>query len=151
WGDVEWSSFHNAFNGTSHLKITATGSQVPNLDNVGNMNLAFANSGIGDSNNFSYWDVGNVTSMYGMFQNSQDFNSPLFAWDVSNVTDMGYMFDGASSYNSPMNSWDTGNVVYMNAMFRNASSFDKSLKDWDVSKVKYANEMFKNASSFDRH
>jgi surface protein len=41
----------------------------------------------------SFWDVGNATTLNGMFESvseSIQFNQDLSTWDVSNVVDMGY-------------------------------------------------------------
>ena len=95
------------------------------------------------------WDVGNVTSMNGMFGGAVSFNQPIGGWDVGSVTIMNNMFTyavivlirilavgmlamllvwlgcfyGAVSFNQPIGGWDVGNVIDMNNMFWDADSF----------------------------
>jgi len=42
------------------------------------------------------WDVSQVTSMRGLFENNWWFNEDIRAWNTSAVVDMAYIFSGAS-------------------------------------------------------
>ena len=53
----------------------------------------------------SGWDVGQATSMNGMFSGATSFNGDLSSWDVGRVEDMTGMFSGASSFNADISSW----------------------------------------------
>jgi len=44
------------------------------------------------------WNVSNIISMKGLFENDEEFNEDISAWDVSNVTDMSYMFKNAKNF-----------------------------------------------------
>src|SRR5699024_7128687 len=123
WGDVEWSSFENAFYGCSELDILSGSNDQPDLSNVESMRYAFADT-----------DFSIVLGMN--------------AWAVNNVTDMSHLFDGNASFNGNLNAWNVENVTKMQGMFRGASSFDHNLESWDVSKVTDMNGMFKDAISF---
>ena len=77
---------------------------------------------------FSHWDVSNVVTMAGMFQNATLFNGgDLSRWQVGQVETMDNMFDGATSFNGDLSSWDVGQVKSMNGMFAGATSFTHQL------------------------
>ncbi|WP_457744629.1 BspA family leucine-rich repeat surface protein [Sulfurimonas sp.] len=147
WGDIEWKSFEAAFAGAGNLKITSI--DTPNLKNVKDMNLTFADCQHLNSN-IDNWNVSNITGMRAMFSQATSFNQPLNNWNVSNVTDMVWMFNGAKSFNQPLNNWDVSNVTDMNRMFGGATSFNQPLNNWDVSNVTYMNGMFFQAKSFNQ-
>ena len=58
--------------------------------------------------------------MSGMFSSAWNFNQDLSAWDVSNVTTMSGMFN-ESSFNQDLSAWDVSNVTTMSYMFSNSS------------------------------
>ena len=65
------------------------------------VNLWVSNQSAAESTygNISEWDVSNVTDMYQLFKNKQNFNDDISSWDVSNVTNMSEMFNFAVSFN----------------------------------------------------
>ena len=65
------------------------------------VNLWVSNQSAAESTygNISEWDVSNVTDMYQLFKNKQNFNDDISSWDVSNVTNMSEMFNFAISFN----------------------------------------------------
>src|SRR5699024_2805351 len=98
WGDVEWSSFENAFYGASQLEITAT--DIPDLDNVTSMRQAFAETGIGNVPNMGDWNVSHVVNMREMFKGAQAFDEAIGDWgdDMQNVTNIRDMFFNATAF-----------------------------------------------------
>jgi len=96
------------------------------------------------------WDVSNVTDMYAMFIDRNDFNADLSSWNVSGVIDMGYMFAGTTAFNQPIGNWDVSSVTYMDGMFQQASSFNKPIGDWDVSSVYDMGYMFAGTTAFNQ-
>jgi len=148
WGNVAWSSFHNAYAGTVNLTVSAT--DIPNLNNVTDMAHAFQNSAIHAVSGLNNWDMGNVTDMSYMFMGTHNFNQPINNWDVSQVTDMSNMFDSALSFNQPLNNWDVGNVTDMHSMFRGAYHFNQPLDNWDVSNVTNMQDMFRICEIFNQ-
>lgn len=129
WGDTQWLSFIQAFNGAANLQINAT--DVPDLTRVQDMSSAFAGCRnlTGD---LSGWDVSNVTNMNFMFANS-NFNGDISQWDVSNVTNMRAMFSFDTLFNQDISNWDVSSVTDFSSMFQIATAFDQDLGDWDVS------------------
>ena len=69
------------------------------------------------------WDVSNVTNMYRMFYNCDEFNSDLSKWNVRNVTNMVCMFEDCNKFNSDLSGWNVRNVTNMNSMFNGCSEF----------------------------
>ena len=122
------------------------------LHNVTNMKDTFNNKSFEnkDASNITGWDVSNVTTMEGMFQDCSGFNQDISNWNVSNVTTMKSMFAGATSFNQYINDWDVSNVVSMESMFENASTFNKELENWKLVELNTTKKMFKNASNFNK-
>lgn len=148
WGSIIWSSMENAFWGAENLEITAT--DIPNLSNVSDMSSAFSRTKMSTIPNINSWDVSNVESMYGLFEQASNFNQPLDNWDVSNVKNMGSMFSLASSFNQPLATWNVGSVTNMDLMFQDASSFNQPLDNWNVGNVTSMFWMFFKASNFNQ-
>ena len=44
------------------------------------------------------WNVSQVTSMEGLFQDCTDFNENIGSWNTSNVTNMSHMFGKAMHF-----------------------------------------------------
>jgi surface protein len=95
------------------------------------------------------WDVGQVTTMHGMFSYS-NFNQPIDAWNVSQVSDMGRMFIFATSFNQAIGDWNTSQVSDMSRMFIYATSFNQAIGDWNTSQVSNMKLMFYSATSFNQ-
>ncbi|WP_205728912.1 BspA family leucine-rich repeat surface protein, partial [Flagellimonas onchidii] len=98
----------------------------------------------------SNWDVGNVTNMFGMFEDSQVFNQPLDGWDVSSVTNMEGLFRSAQMFNQPIGSWDTSSVENMASMFNMTGSFNQDISNWDVGNVTNMFGMFEDSQVFNQ-
>ena len=98
----------------------------------------------------SGWDTSNVTNMYALFLNHNNFNDDISLWDVSNVTKMDRMFNNATSFNQDIGSWDLGNVYDISYMFWNATSFNQDIGSWNVSNVSYMTSLFHSAIAFNQ-
>ena len=76
------------------------------------------------------WCVGNVTSMFYLFQDMDTFNEDISGWNTSSVTNMQGIFHGATSFNGDVSPWDISNVTNMVYMFWGATSFNQDLCAW---------------------
>ena len=74
-----------------------------------------------DNIDLSNWDVSNVTTMEGLFNNCKKFNCDLSKWDVSNVKDMSYMFYNCGNFDCDLSNWNVNNVKNMKRMFYNCN------------------------------
>ena len=103
-----------------------------------------------DNIDLSNWDVSNVTTMEGLFNNCKKFNCDLNKWDVSNVKDMSYMFYNCGNFDCDLSNWDVSKVENMYTMFEGCSKFKgKGLENWNVSKVENISYMFFDCINFD--
>lgn len=174
WGSLQFNS-SQAFLQATNLVITAN--DTPNLSTTYSMASAFGYcTSLGNSGNFNSWNVSTITSMQGMFVDS-NFNGNISSWDVSHVTNMNGMFYKdpffnqaigdwnvssvtdmskmfltiiPGSFNQPLNKWDVSHVTDMNAMFVGQSHFNQPLDTWDVSSVTNMYDMFYEASAFNQ-
>ena len=117
WGNIEWSSMGNAFQGCNNLTYNAT--DIP--------------------------DLTQVESMYRMFAWANNFNGNIGNWDVSTVTDMSGMFLYASSFNQDIGNWNTESLEDAGSMFHYATSFNQNIGSLDVSSVSDFQNMLDNS------
>jgi surface protein len=143
WGSTQWSTMNRAFYGCNNLQINATdiANDAPNLSNVSDMFLMFANV-INFNQDIGNWDVSNVTNMQAIFGGATEFNGDISNWDVSNVTNMQAMFRTATAFNGDISSWDVSSVINMKVMFFGATAFNQDIGGWDVSGVTDMTTMF---------
>lgn len=147
WGNIEWTTMQDAFEGCSNLTYNAL--DAPDLSRVTNMARMFSSAS--QFNGFiGTWDVSNVTDMNQLFRSATTFDQDINAWDVSNVTNMQSMFERASSFNKPLNNWDVSSVTRMSDMFENTNVFNQPIGDWDVSSVTTMINMFESARVFNQ-
>jgi len=105
----------------------------------------------GFNRNISRWNVGNVTTMEGMFHNANDFNQPIGNWNVGNVTNMREMFCRAICFNQYLGEWASKvtKVKDMYRMFYRAYDFEASgLEEWKVDEYCDKTEMFKGSEAY---
>ena len=108
------------------------------------------NNSVDFNGHIELWDVSNVADMTGMFYEAESFNQPIGDWDVSNVTNMSWMFYGTYEFNQPLGDWDVSNVTDMTEMFDKAASFNQSIGNWNVSNVNNMPWMFASAYDFNQ-
>ncbi len=172
WGDIQWQTMRQAFNGCTNLQYNA--SDAPDLSNVTDLVMMFSYceslnadlnswdvSNIEDmsymfreavtfNGNLNNWNTSNVIKMTGMFQNTNIFNSPLNAWNTSNVTSMDFMFSGAHDFNQPLDNWNTSTVTNMKRMFLACYDFNQNISMWQTHSVTDMASMFSNCWSFNQ-
>jgi surface protein len=122
WGDIQWTSLIKAFKDCDSLQYNAT--DIPNLDEI--------------------------TSLYGMFEDTYLFNGDISNWDVSTVKNFNQMFRNASSFNQNLNNWDVSSATQMNGMFEGAVKFNGNISDWNVSQVANFHDFCLGAEAFNR-
>ena len=93
--------------------------------------------------------TGQVTDMDSLFANNFTFNADIGYWNTRNVTTMMGMFFNTEAFNYALNTngyhWDTSKVSNMAWMFSGASAFDQNLAAWDVSSLVNAEQMLDNS------
>ncbi len=119
------------------------------VGNVTNMSSMFQNSSLGVTHELNLWDVSKVENMSSMFRTS-NFNGYIYAWDTSSVTNMSSMFLEVTEFNQSISNWDTSNVNDMREMFKDASSFNQPIGSWDTSNVVNMSGMFYLAIIFNQ-
>ncbi|MFL2540249.1 MAG: BspA family leucine-rich repeat surface protein, partial [Alphaproteobacteria bacterium] len=102
------------------------------------------------SDDVSYCDVSNLTSLLRAFQGVSDFNQDIGSWDTSSVTNMYEIFFGATNFNQAIGSWNTSSVTTMRYMFSGATNFNQAIGSWNTSSVTDMNYMFRDASAFNQ-
>jgi len=108
WGNINWTSFANAFEGCVHLDITAT--NAPKLDSVTDCSNMFkgCTALIGETASWN-WSTGSVTNMNGMFSGASSFNQNLGSWILDNsVTLLNFLDSTAMScenYSNTLIGW----------------------------------------------
>ena len=108
----------------------------PNMDtsNVTNMFAMFAEAE-NFNGNISKWNTSNVTLMTSMFAWAKKFNGDISNWNTSNVYDMGQMFAWAIEFNSDISNWNTSNVRSMQGMFSWVTKFNNDISNWNFQKL----------------
>ena len=94
------------------------------------------------------WDVSEITNMWMLFYEKDDFNGDISRWDVSSVMDMEGMLCRARSFNIDISQWNVSKVRSMDYMLYGATSFNRDLSQWDVSNVTDMATMLRDATSF---
>ena len=111
----------------------------------------------GGSDSIKDWNTQSCTNMQYMFINQPIFNQPIIGyWNVGQVTSMLGMFQGVGVLTTFNNgypagvgataSWNTSSVIRMESMFQNNSGFNQNIGGWNVSSLQNANAMFSFAN-----
>lgn len=117
---------------------------------------AMAFTVVGDATNLdgadaSVYAAGTTTSIAGMFEGEETFDTELDTWDTSAVTDMTNLFKGATVYDQPLTNWDLSGVVSLTGMFEDAAAFDQDLSGLTFSTgITSTANMFKGATAFNQ-
>lgn len=77
-----------------------------------------------------------LTDFTNIFQVATIFNDPaLKFWDVSDVVTFDGTFDQCKAFNQPLEDWDVGSATSMDLMFFSATSFNQDLSQWCVANI----------------
>lgn len=87
----------------------------------------------------NFIDTSRITEMTFLFARSEFenlhlFNGDISKWDTSNVTTMYGLFWN-SEFNGDISKWDTGNVRTIENMFT-SSKFSGNIDNWNISSLK---------------
>ena len=144
---------------TYGMRVTVDGKNIIKVGDANIKNTMTTEIGKhGNTANYNYIDVSEVTDMTSLFAGYGDiavdgrrnsFDGDISKWDVSKVTKMQQMFE-KSRFNQPIGDWDVSKVKNMRAMFNNNHLFGRDISKWDVSNVINMQQMFRKAVSFDR-
>ena len=148
WGNQQWTSMNNAFNGCSNLNGGTTQIPPPDLSKATDLSFMYMRT-LTFNQDIGNWDTSTITSMEQMFNNSPKFNQDLSAWDTTKVTNMEAMFTSCSTFNQDIGNWNTSNVTSMRSMFT-YTDFNQDISNWDTSKVTDMRFMFR-ASPFNQN
>jgi surface protein len=97
----------------------------------------------------TYWDTSNVTDMRMLFLHSGIPIRGISYWNTSNVTDMSYLFCYTHLFNEPL-FWNTSRVSNMESMFADNEVFNQPLNHWNTSNVTDMSFMFCRAILFNQ-
>ena len=147
WGTSVWDEdMSYAFFGASNL-IMNSNAGTPEMGTVTDMNGVFQNT-TSFNGDISGWNVEAVTEMSGMFSGATAFNQNLGGWNTASVEDMSDMFAEATSFNGDISGWNTASVEGMSSMFAGATSFDGDISGWNTASLEEMDGMFEEATSF---
>ncbi|EPZ52188.1 PF03382 family protein [Bacteriovorax sp. BAL6_X] len=172
-GDMAWNDFYNMFAFASNLKSVNGGV----TDNVTSMRWMFRNCPLIETVNMSTWNFSNVqlmtgmflfsgngalninlnglnapnlTSIEGMFSNSDINNVDFSYWTVPALTTMNNLFINSTVKSINMNEFDTSNLTELDSVFEDTTSLvSLTFDNWDVSNVTSFNRMFSNTNASD--
>ena len=149
WGTAVWDAdMSGAFRGASNLTMNSNAG-TPEMGTVTDMNGVFQNT-TSFNGDISGWNVEAVTEMSGMFSGATAFNQNLGGWNTASVEDMSDMFAEATSFNGGISGWNTASVEGMAFMFAGATSFDGDISGWNTASVDEMDEMFSGATVFNQ-
>ncbi len=147
WGSNPWTSMENAFSRLP-LDLTINATDQPDLSNVTSISGMFSDTNLGNPD-LTSWNISTVTDFSEMFSGS-DFNGNITTWDVGHVTNMSSMFSNTSDFNQDISGWDVSSVTDMSSMFNNADVFNIDISSWNVSGVTTMKGMFQSTDLFNR-
>jgi surface protein len=157
------------------------------VSNVQSMTTMFQRFGVatssfnnGGSPSISAWTPTSLTSTFGMFNGTTNFNQDIGNWDVSTITDFSGMFlvsafnnggspsisawtintstnvsmyimFGITPFNQFIGNWNVSKVTSMQEMFRSSYAFNQDISSWNVSGVTDMSLMFYAATAFNQN
>ena len=176
WDTAKVTNMATMFGGgvkITNVDALATGKNgnpnIWNTSNVTSMNYVFTGATLlTDISGLANWDTAKVTSMTGMFTDTDISNVDALAtgkngnpntWNTGKVTSMSSMFAGAHSLAdlSGLSNWDTAKVTNMSSMFAGVNKINNiealtpgkngNTNIWNTGNVTNMNNMFINAAS----
>ena len=129
WGDINWTTMTDAFDGAKNLVLNAT--DTPDLTLVIDLSRMFKGATIIDNGSANWnWNTLNIEYMNYMFAET-NFNQDINSWNTANVKSFSGMFSFDSVFNQPLNNWNTTSIQNLTKMFENASAFNQDISSWN--------------------
>ncbi len=114
------------------------------------------------SETYRAWNTQKVSTFYGMFENADAFNKPIYNWDTTGATSLSRMFVGNNAFNQDISSslqtrseigqnyiaWDVKNILSFRDMFISCTTFNRSIQNWNTTSGSNFVQMFYNADAF---
>lgn len=147
WGTLQLTGA-NAFIGCSNMVLT-TNDEL-DLSFTTTLQSTFQGcANIGNSCDFSLWDVSSITSFASMFLGCNTFNGTgLNTWITNSLTNLGSCFSDCFVFDQPLNNWNVSSVSTFSSTFNNCLAFNRDLDSWSVNTATNFSSMFFNCDSF---
>lgn len=135
WGDIQWESFENAFNGCVNMTIEDD-IRPPNLTNTTSLEKAFKGcTALNADGNWESWDTSSITNMQATFNQCQNFNGDISSWNTRNVTNMGDLLKDCAAFDQSLGDWDLTALTTLSDIFNGASAmsvdnYDATIIGW---------------------
>ena len=114
------------------------------------------------SKTYRAWDTQKVSTFFGMFEQADSFNKPIYNWDTTGAGSIGRMFLGNGGFNQDISSslqtrsetgqdyiaWDVKNITNFSQLFTSALVFNKSIQNWNTVSGSNFYAMLNNADAF---
>jgi len=142
-GNMGWVNLSEAFMECRELTSVAGG----DLSQVTSITNMFREARLATVDT-SGWGIGlSLTTMAGAFRGARAADPNTTGWVTSNVTDMSRVFLDASIANPDVATWDVSSVTTMEGMFADTILANPDVALWDVSSVFTFNGMFQNTNA----
>lgn len=134
-------------NGHLRFKADAPPGVVPQP--IGFFDYSYMFEGVSSDNiyDISHWDVSSIIYANSMFESSNIIlEKGIGSWNMSNVLSTAGMFENCKKPVGDLSSWSLPNVVDVSSMFRNTYDIDfGDINSWALSNVKYNKFFIKNS------
>ena len=184
WNTSNVTNMSSMFRNAEFFNQDIGGWDVSNVISMSTMfqrfSVATSSFNNGGSPSISAWTPTSLTSTFGMFNGTTNFNQDIGNWDVSTITDFSGMFlvsafnnggspsisgwtintssnvnmyimFGVTPFNQFIGNWDVSKVTSMREMFRSAGAFNQDISSWNVSGVTDMSLMFYTATAFNQN
>lgn len=136
------SVFNGNISNWNTTTVTSAGEIFANTNQF-NADISTKIINAGQPNEYTAWDVSNITFFAETFRAAIAFNQNIGNWNVSNATRMDGMFNGATAFNQDIGNWNVSKVAnFSNFMASktaanySAANLDSIYNGWSSRTVK---------------